>query len=149
MKNYNITSPEENNFCVCSCLEAILNFEGMKMSQKNIAEKLTPSNNGCGFKIHDNKTKKFLFKYGFNYEFYWRNTTPFNEPDLVLEDMKNDNNHGLIGIKDHCFLFYDFKYPELKLIDPNNKKIKIKDYETMIKEMYNTEGFFVLIKRIN
>lgn len=147
MKNYNIIIPEKKNFCVCSCLQAILNFEGKNISQKNISEKLTPSNNGCGFKVNDNKIKRFLFERGFNYEFYWRNETPFNEPELILEDIEREKNHGLVGIKDHVFLFYNFKYPELKLIDPNDKKIKTKDYSKLIKEMYNTEGFFALIKK--
>lgn len=149
MKNYNIIIPEEKNFCVCSCLQAIFDFEGKKISQKDISKKLTPSNNGCGFKVHDKNIKKFLFESGFNYLFYWRNETPFNEPELLLEDMKKEKNHGLIGIKNHSYVLSDFKYPELKLIDPNDKKIKIKNYDQMIKEMHNTEGFFTLIQRIN
>ena len=145
MKNYNIIAPEEKNFCICSCLQAIFDFEGKKFAQKDIAKKLNFGKEG--FKVHDNQIKKFLFEIGFNYVFYWRNETPLNEPELVLDDMKKD--HGLIGIKHHSYLFYDFKYPKIQLKDPNDGKIKIKEYNQMIKEMYNTEGFFALIKKIN
>ena len=148
MKNYNLIIPEEKDFCICSCLQAILNFEGKNIGQKDISKRLTLAN-GCGFKVNDEKIKKFFFDMGFNYVFYWENETPFNEPELVLEDMKRERGHGLVGIKDHSFLFYDFKYPELKLIDPNDKEIKIKNYAQLIKEMYDAKGFFALIKRIN
>ena len=36
----------------------------------------------------------------------------------------------------------------LNLIDPLDGKIKLKDYDEMIKEMYKTEVFFGLIKKI-
>lgn len=145
MKNYNLIASEEKNFCVCSCLQAIFDFEGKKISQKDISKKLNLGKEG--FKIHDDKIKEFLFETGFNYVFYWRNETPLNEPELVLDDMKKE--HGLVGIKNHSYLFYDFKYPKVQLIDPNDKKIKTQDYDEMIKEMYNSEGFFALIKKIN
>jgi len=57
-------------------------------------------------------------------------------------------DHGLVGINHHLYLFYDFNYPKLNLIDPVDGKIKLKDYDKMIKEMYKTEGFSGLIKKI-
>lgn len=144
MKNYDVTIPQEKNFCICSCLQAIFYFEGIKISQKDISKKLTSSNGG--FKADDEKIKRFLSEMGFEYNFYWRNETLLNEPELVLEDMKK--HHGLIGVKDHAYVFYDFKYPQINLIDPNDQEIKTKDYNQIIKEMYNTEGFFGLIKKL-
>ena len=144
MKRYDIIPPEEKNFCVVSCLQAILGLEGIKINQEDISKKLTPAKDG--FKVHDKRIKNFLFEFGFDYTFYWKDETPFNEPESVLEDMRKD--HGLVGIDNHSYVFYDFKYPELKLIDPNNAQIKTKDYCQMIKEMCNTKGFFSLIKKL-
>ena len=48
--------------------------------------------------------------YLFDFTFCWRKETPFNEPCLVLHDMLID--HGLVGINQHIYLFYDFNYPK-------------------------------------
>jgi len=136
---------EKNNYCICAVLQNIFLDYKITKSQDEIALNLTPDKNG--FRVNDDKIKNFLKSNGFDYNFYWRNETPLNEPELVLDEMKKD--HGLIGIKHHSYLFYDFKYPKIQLKDPNDGKIKIKEYNQMIKEMYNTEGFFALIKKIN
>lgn len=144
MKNYNIIPQEKNNFCICSCLQAIFDKYKIKISQEEIAKNLTPAEKG--FKIHDNTFKNFVNARGFYFEFYWHNETPFNEPESLLEEIMK--NEGFVGINSHTYLLNNFKYPELKLIDPNDKKIKIKNYDQTIKEMYNTEGFFALIKKL-
>lgn len=46
------------------------------------------------------------------------------------------------------YLFYDFNYPKLDLIDPLDGEIRLEDYDKMIKEMYKTKGFFGLIKKL-
>ena len=144
MKNYNLIPQEKDNYCVCSVLQAIFDFHGKKLNQKDISKKLKSSEKG--FKVNDDRIKNFLFEMGFDYIFYWRNETPLNEPWIVLDEMKKD--HGLVGINHHIYLFYDFDYPKLNLIDPLDGKIKFKDYDTMIEEMCKTEGFFGLIKYI-
>jgi ABC-type bacteriocin/lantibiotic exporter with double-glycine peptidase domain len=144
MKNYNLIPQEKDNYCVCSVLQAVFDFHGKRLNQKDISKKLTSSEKG--FKINDDQIKIFLTEMGFDYIFYWRNETPLNEPWLVLDDMKKD--HGLVGINQHIYLFYDFNYPKLNLIDPLDGEIKLKDYNKMIKEMYKTEGFFGLIRKI-
>ena len=144
MKNYNLIPQEKDNYCVCSVLQAIFDYHGKKLNQKDISKKLTSSEKG--FKINDDQIKIFLIEMGFDYIFYWRNETPLNEPGVVLDDMKK--NHGLVGINHHIYLYYDFNYPKLILIDPLDGKIKLKDYNKMIKEMNKTEGFFGLIKKI-
>ena len=143
MNNYNLIPQEKDNCCVCSVLQAIFDFHGKKLNQKDISKKLTPSEKG--FKINDDQIKIFLNEMGFDYIYYWRNETPLNEPCLVLDNMIKD--HGLVGINHHMYLFYDFNYPKLSLIDPSDGKIKLKDYDKMIKEMYKTEVFFGLIKK--
>jgi len=45
---------------------------------------------------------------GFDFTFYWRNETPFNEPCLILHDMLID--YGLVGINQHIYLFYGFNF---------------------------------------
>ena len=50
-------------------------------------------------------------------------------------------DHGLVRINHHMYLFQDFTYPKLSLIDPFDGKIKFMDYDKMIKEIYKT-GFF-------
>jgi len=97
-------------------------------------------------KINDDRIKVFLTEMGFDYISYWRNETPLNEPGLVLDDMKKD--HRLVGINQHMYLFSGFNYPKLNLIGPLDGKIKLKDYDSMIEEMYTTEGFFGLIRKI-
>lgn len=144
MRNYNITPPEEKNFCVPSCLQAILRYEGINIGQKDIAKKLSEAEEG--FKVHDEQIKQFLYELGFEYMPYWWNETPFHEPDLVLEEM--NEHQGIIGIKNHAHIFYDYKPYKLGIIDPNDKSIKIKEYYPLIREMSETEGFFGLIKRL-
>ena len=144
MKNYSLIPQEKDDYCVCSVLQAIFDFHRIELNQRDISKKLTPSEKGL--KINDDRIKVFLSEMGFDYKFYWRNETPIDEPWLVLEDMKK--YHGLVGINHHMFLFSDFNYPKLNLIDPMDGKIKLKDYDSMIEEMYRTEGFFGLIKNI-
>nr|MBI4156438.1 hypothetical protein [Candidatus Woesearchaeota archaeon] len=142
-----MTIQEKNNYCVCAVLQRIFLEHKIIKSQNEIAKNLTPAKNG--FRVDDNKIKNFIKSEGFDYDFYWWNETPFNEPESILEDMKKNQNHGLVGIKDHLHLFYDFKYPQIQLIDPSDSQIKTRDYYQMIKEMRNTEGFFALIRKIN
>jgi len=143
MKSYNLIPQEKDDYCVCSVLQAIFDFHGIEINQRDISNKLTSSEKGL--KINDDRIKVFLTEMGFDYISYWRNETPLNEPWLVLDDMKKD--HGLVGINHHMYLFSDFNYPKLNLIDPLDGKIKLKDYDSMIQEMYSTEGFFGLIKK--
>ncbi len=52
--------------------------------------------------------------------------------------MQSDN-------KQEEYLFLRSKYFK----DPLDGKIKLKDYDKMIKEMYKTEGYYGLIKKNN
>jgi len=143
MKNYKLIPQEKDNYCVCSVLQAIFDYHGIRISQEDISEKLTSCEKG--FKVNDDQIRNLLNELGFDFTFYWRNETPLNEPCLVLDDMILD--HGLVGINHHIYLLYDFNYPKLDLIDPIDGKIKAKDYDKMIEEMYKTKGYFGLIKK--
>lgn len=145
MNNYDIVPQEKNNYCVCSVLQAIFKKYSIEISQNEIANSLTPSEKG--FEVYDKNIKNFIESLGFEYEFYWRNETPLNEPELVLENMIA--HQGFIGINDHTYLFVDYKYPNVKMIDPEKGKLKTKEYHSMIKEMYDyKKGFFGLIKKV-
>ena len=43
MKNYNLIPQEKDNYCVCSVLQAIFDFYGKRLNQKDISERLTSS----------------------------------------------------------------------------------------------------------
>ena len=145
MKTYNLIPQEKDNFCICSCLQAIFNKHNIKISQEEIANNLTPAKKG--FRIHDKTFKNFVNAKGFYFEFYWYNETPFNEPDSLLEEMMK--NEGFVGINSHTYLLENFNYPNIKLIDPENRLIKEYTLQSMYKDMQkDNEGFFGLVKKL-
>ena len=128
MKNYKLTPYEKENFCVCCSLQAILRKHGIEYTQERIASNLTPSETG-GFYINDQRIKEFMERTGFEYTHFYHNTTPFNEPDMLLKDM--DAHDGIIGIRkahdgiigirkddNHVFLLEEFRDPTLMVLDP-------------------------------
>lgn len=114
MSKYFLKIQERENYCVCSVLQAIFQSEGINFSQDDIAVRLNPTNEG--FSISDDKIKLFFRSKGFQYIDFHHNETPFNEPDMLLEEMKE--NHGVVGINSHAYLLNNFDYPILNLIDP-------------------------------
>ena len=146
MKEYNIIPQEEETFCICSVLQTILNKDKIYVSQKDIANKLTPSKKG--FYVDDNNIKNFLKEFGYDYDFYLRNTCPFNEPDSLLNEMFE--HEGFVGLKNHIYLLAEFKDPKLILIDPLDASKKERDLYKLLKEMEKSKsGFFGLIKKTN
>ncbi len=144
MKKYNLIPQEKNNFCVCSVLQSIFNKYDISMSQKEISKNLTPTEKG--FNIDDKKIKNFLNNNGFLYTPYWKNETPFNEPENVLEDIiKHD---GFIGIKDHVYLVNYFNDPDIIITDPADISKIEKNLYSVRKEMEDSgNGYFCLIKK--
>ena len=145
MKTYNLIPQEKDNFCICSCLQAIFDKYNIKISQKEISKNLNPSKNG--FYVDDDKIKKFLIKNKFEYFYYAYNATPFNEPDMLLNEM--NENEGFIGINSHIYLLTEFKEPLLNLINPLDNKPLIKNIYNTINEMQEKYGFFGLVKKLN
>src|SRR6056297_3364174 len=144
MKEYNIIPQEKNNFCVCSVLQSIFNKYNISMSQKEISKNLTPSEKG--FKIDDEKIKNFLNSKEFYYTAYWKNETPFNEPENVLEDIIK--SEGFIGIKDHVYLVNYFNDPDIIITDPADISKIEKNLYSVRKEMEDSgNGYFCLIKK--
>lgn len=135
---------EKNNYCVCAVLQEIFLKNNIVISQEEIANNLTPSEKG--FYTDDDKIKKFMNTKGFEYNFYLRNTTPFNEPDMVLKEM--ENNFGMIGINNHTYFLKNFKDPRLELINPKDEMIIEKNLYQVLNEMRESNGFFGLIKKI-
>lgn len=146
VKNYNLTPQEKNDYCVCSVLQAIFRSHGLKLTQEQIALGLTPSENG--FYIGDPRMKKFLGSNNFDYTYFGYNSTPFNEPDMLLNDMNMSSSHGIIGVNSHAFLLTDFKDPELKLLDPENGIILIRNLHEILEDMKKGNGLFGLVKHI-
>jgi len=144
MKNYSLVPQERVDYCLCSVLQAILKSHNISTSQRDIADNLTPSDKG--FLAHDDRIKAFLRSRGFNYDFYWYNETPFNEPDMILRDMQD--NDGIIGIGQHTYLMAGFNDPSIKLIDPGDNAIIKRDIYELLKEMKSHEGLFGLIKKL-
>ncbi len=147
MKKFEIQIQEKENYCVCSVLQAIFKKYSVIISQKEIALNLTPSKNG--FYTDDLKIKYFLLKNNFDYNYFAYNQTPFNEPDTLLEEMNECNKEGLVGINKHVYLFSEFKYPLLKLIDPYDAKNIETSLKSILKEMERIKGFFGLLKYIS
>lgn len=144
MDNHYLIPQEKWNYCVCSALQAVFFKYGIKISQKEISEKLTPTNKG--FRVDDKKIKIFMKELGFDYEFYWYNETPFNEPDELLKEMKKA---GIVGINNHVYLMCNFKDPDLVLGNPKNGWAGNYNLYKVIEEMEKSKkGFFGLIKKI-
>lgn|GEM_PF-3069231 len=134
---------EKDNYCVCSVVQAILKGYDVDRSQREIADKLTPGKEG--FLVQDGEIEKFLEANGVEWNFYWYNETPFNEPYSVLEEMSQ--YRGMIGIGNHTYLFRDFKGNEVNVIDPKDGSEVKKDYYDLLREMKTSEGFFGIIKK--
>lgn len=143
-KDYPLKLQERDNYCLCSVLQSILRRHGVSFSQREIADSLTPSENGLI--SHDDKIKEFHRSKGFEYSHYWHNETPFNEPDMVLSDMHD--NDGLVGIGSHVYLLKYFDDPVLELIDPKGGGVIKKDIYQLLREMEKSGGFFGLVKRL-
>lgn len=145
-KTIDLTVQEKKEFCVCSVLQAIFRKNGVEISQEEIAGNLTPGDER-GFKIHDEKIKRFMLKQGFEYTFFYSNETLFNEPDELLKEMCRYG--GFIGISTHVYLLKDFKDPVVKLVDPKTGQEVEKDYSKLLREMKeDIDDGFGLVKRI-
>lgn len=147
MKNYDLLPQEKDTYCLCAILQAILERHRILISQGEIADKLTPADEG--FLAHDERIRDFLRSNGFAYYFYLHNQTPFNEPDTVLRDMQD--NEGIIGMgkyRYHSYLLNRFEDPQLEMINPGDNTILRTDIYSLLREMEESEGFFGLIKRL-
>ena len=143
MKQYNLIPQENNRYCVCSTLQAILGRHGTRMSQSEIAGNLTPSS--PGFLVGDDRIKNFLRLRGFNYLHYLHNQTPFNEPDSVLADMHDQD--GIVGIitrVNHVYLLQSFNGFKVELIDPKDATIVEREYYELVRQV----GFYGLLQRL-
>jgi ABC-type bacteriocin/lantibiotic exporter with double-glycine peptidase domain len=146
MKQYRITSPKKDNYCVPSCLQAVFRKYDLEISQENIADILIKKKKG--FIPEGEKLENFLKQRGLNYKFYWYNETPFNEPDALIQEGLLHNM--IIGINDHCFILSGFEKDKISLLDPNNSLINEKDYYEITRNMFHSElGFFGLIKKVD
>jgi hypothetical protein len=145
MNNIELHVQEKEDFCLCSVLQAIFKKNGIILSQEEISTYLTPGKER-GFIADDKKIKEFLCSKGFEYFCFWKDETPFNEPDELLKKMSKYN--GIAGIKNHVYLVNNFNSSKVNLINPQDgKEIEI-EYLTLLKEMEGT-GFFGLVKHID
>lgn len=142
---YHLIPPERDNYCVCSVIQGIFKSHGINLSQEEIAGRLTPSEHG--FLVDDEKMKELMLEMGFSYSYFPHNATPFNEPDMLLGDM--NENQGFLGINPHAYLLGGFNDPELTLIDPLDCSRNKRDIYGVLREMQQKGGGFGLIKKLN
>ena len=136
---------EKSNYCVCSILQAIFKINRIEISQDEIANNLEPSENG--FFTEGEIITSYLKQKGFEYSFYRHNATPFNEPEILLEDMVLGT--GLLGFHKHTYLFLEFKDPIVSLVDPKDDSIKHFELRNMREAMAESKnGFFGLVKKL-
>lgn len=137
---------EKSNYCLCSVLSDIFLDYNIELTQDEIAKNLTPATNG--FRADDNKIKEFLRDKGFNYNFYWWNQTPLNEPDSLLFEIAD--NQGFIGIKNHVYRILEFEDPSISILDPANVDESPRgfNYSCLMSRLRNVDGGFGLIKKI-
>ncbi len=145
-KNYNLIPQENNNYCLVSVLQAIFNKYKINLTQDEIASNLTPSK--YGFKIQDSIFKDYAKLKGFDYEYYWWDSTPFNEPDTLVED--NFHKDIFIGWNNHVGLVTDFNSSVIQYIDPKDALKTIMKFYNLTKKMQGYgDGFFGLLKKLN
>ncbi len=140
--NYNLKIQEKNIYCVPSVLQAIFDRHGLNVSQEEIADELTPSENG--FRLDDLKFKNFLEDQGFNYDFFHYNTTPFNEPDILLNELGKKDI--LFGWNNHARLINGFNDPLVDYLDPKDVGFYVSSlFKIREKMIEGGDGFFGLI----
>lgn len=139
-------SQEKNNYCLCSVLSDIFSRYGFGFTKEFIGDYLTPTLKG--FRADDDKIKNFLNLNGLEYNFYWWNQTPLNEPDLLLREIAK--NEGFVGIGDHAYRIISFKDPEIIIMNPDNviKSPEKMDYYSLMKKLKKNDGGFGLIKKL-
>ncbi|MBU2616195.1 MAG: hypothetical protein KKC19_03770 [Nanoarchaeota archaeon] len=142
---YHLIPQESGDYCVCSVLQAVLNYHGDAISQEEIAREVTPGCKG-GFLINDNLIKDFMSKRGYYYKYFSHNETPFNEPDFLLDQMSA--YHGLVATNSHVRLLQDFIDPKLILIDPADGSFVRADLGDVRRVMASLGGGFGLIKKL-
>ncbi|MDP4039551.1 MAG: hypothetical protein Q8P57_03150 [Candidatus Pacearchaeota archaeon] len=132
-------------FCVCSILQGILNNHGIQISQEEIANNLTPS--AKGHRVDDHKIKDFLRLKGFEYNFYWHNETPFNEPLDLVDEISI--NHGLMAYGTHAYRIIRFEYPFIVAEDPADSSRRRFEFRALMREIGERGGGFGLIRRLD
>lgn len=152
VQEYNLISPERKNYCVCSVLQAILDKNGINMTQDEITDILAPGKKKSkikGFKLDDENLVDFMKANGFNYKTYWRNQVLLNDIEFVLEEMKD--REGIICMDRHAYLFADYNGFNVILIEPCKKEVKTYTTNSLDREMRNSKsmGSFGLIKKLN
>jgi hypothetical protein len=136
---------KKNNYCLCSILSDIFLDYNIKISQDEIAKNLTPTPKG--FNADDNKIKNFMREKGFEYNFYWWNQTPFNEPDSLLVEIAE--NQGFVGIEEHAYRVLEFEDPMITIIDPVGESPREINYYSVMDSLRKVDGGFGLIKHIH
>ena len=144
MKKCDLIPQDNPNYCLCSVLQGIFNENGLIVSQEYIASNLTPTEKG--FRADDTKIKDFMKNKGFDYQFYWWNTTPLNESDGLLKEISINN--GFIGLGLHTYRVIDFKDPEIVTDNPEDSSKKLFNIYNLMREFSKTDGGFGLIKKL-
>ena len=135
---------EKNNYCLCSVICDILSKYDIIKSQEDVAKNLTPAKHG--FRADNLKIKNFMGDLGFDYNFYWWNKTPFNEPDSLLKEICNHN--GFIGIGKHVYRVLEFEDPNIVVLNPANEYSMDFSYSYLMSQLKKHDGGFGLVKKL-
>ncbi len=151
MGHRKLAPQEKEDYCVCSILQGILARHGITYSQESIASALTLTKSNNGYVIDDTRIKSFLENKGFDYSFYWHNQTPFNEPDILLEEIAANDGFiglGMEGIGLHGYRVLRFKHPIITADDPKDSSLIEFNLYNLRNEMARLDGGFGLLKKI-
>jgi len=154
-KAYILTRQETSYFCVPAVLQAVFRRRKIHMSQRDIANRIGCTENGTRFeKIPPN----FFKSIGLGFCFCYYNETPFNEPDLFIEDALKEGKDVVMGYSTvhglHSVIVSDFADPKVRIIDPADCLKKEENFYKILEEMYRrNDGGFAAIsnleKRVN
>lgn len=129
---------------MCSVISDIFSNYNIIKSQDEIAKNLTPTK--YGFRADDNKIKDFMKSEGFNYEFYWWNETPFNEPYSLIKEI--EINDGFIGIGNHVLRVLEYEDPMIVVLDPANEYPEDFSYSHLMNQLTKSDGGFGLVRKL-
>ncbi|MDD5133684.1 MAG: cysteine peptidase family C39 domain-containing protein [Candidatus Nanoarchaeia archaeon] len=146
---YNLKQQEDPYFCIPACLQAILEYHNLNLTQKEIARRINCMQKGV-FNLRP--VQDFMETKGFRFYYVNWNEISNDSRDTFLEINKDE--HILVCIPNNCdgrhgLLLEDFKDPLLYVIDPMDVKIHELDLYKLTNQMrYKNDGGFGLVSKL-
>ena len=145
---YNLSKQENSYFCVPACLQAVLRNHNLELTQKEIAEQISCTEEGANLK----NVAKFLSSLNFSFAGFNYNEVPLKEPELLLREHFG-KSHILIAKPHirghHHILLEDFLYPQISVADPEDCRRYIENLDELYRRMWQgKKGGFDLISKL-